>query len=166
LKTTFRSKLLLAAALCVLSGAAFATTLTTSTTTATTAGADIPASRMALAKAYVESVPVEDEVRAAVEQMAQNVKPEQRVLFRELAEKNIDYAKLKNTAVLATAQLFTDDEIKAMTTFFSSPEGKSIRAKMPAYEARMQPVMVDVLQTFALKLQENNVAVDLSKVGQ
>jgi hypothetical protein len=124
--------------------------------TSTTMPAVTP-ERIALAKAYIASVPMEDEIRAAVESMANNIKPEQRVLFRSLADKSIDYNKLRAAAEATTAQMFTDGEIKAMTAFFSTPEGKSIRAKMPAYEQAMTPVMTEVLRDFVVKLQENNV---------
>lgn len=163
MKTTFRSKILMAAALAAFGFAGLANA-TSQPATAPAAPQTYSAEKLALAKNYIATVPVKDDIKAAVEEMSQHVAPEQRVLFRSLADKTIDYNRLTTAGELATAELFTEDEIKAMTKFFSSPEGMSIRKKMPAYEARMQPVITEVLQAFALKLQENNVSVNLTDV--
>jgi hypothetical protein len=166
LKTTFRSKLLIAALFCGITGAAIAAPTADPVATApaipVVANATAPY-HIALAQAYIDIVPIEDDVKAAVEQMAQRVKQDQRVLFRSLADSTIDYAKLKNAAVTQVANQFTDDEIKAMTKFFGSAEGKSIRKKLPTYEASMQPAMFEALQGFVMKLKENNISVDLGQ---
>jgi|GEM_PF-2019403 len=155
--TTFRSKFFALAIIAVLAGmGGYATSVFASSATAPSA------ERLALAKQYVASVPVESEVKAAVEQLATKVRPEQRVLFRTLADSTIDYQRLRTAAELATAESFTDAEIKAMIEFFGSPVGQSIRKKLPAYEAQIQPVLTEVLQKFVMKLQENNVTLDLS----
>jgi hypothetical protein len=126
------------------------------------AGADTSVSKtystekLDLAKKYVASVPVEEDIKAAVAQLASGVPAEQRVLFRSLAD-SIDYGRLRTAAELAAAEMFTDDEIKALTAFYSSPEGKSVRTKMPKYEERLQPVLTQILQDFVMKLKENNI---------
>ena len=117
----------------------------------------LAADKMQLAKEYVATVPVENEVRMAIEHMAQQMPAEQRVLFRQLGEKSIDYNRLRAEAEKAVAETFTESEIKAMTDFYSSPEGQSVRQKMPEYDKRMEPVMTSILQDFVKKLQENNV---------
>ncbi len=162
LKTTFRSKLsTFALALLVMVLGAVAPAFATGTPAAAgTAAAPAPsAERMALAKKYIDTVPVEAEVKAAVEKLSSSVAPEQRVLYRSIADSSIDFQRLRSEATTAIAAMFTEDEIKAMTTFFGSPEGKAIRAKMPAYEARMQPVMMELMQAFVMKLQENKIQI-------
>ncbi len=168
LKTTFRSKLL--AALLVWGLAAGAAHATSAAAPADAAPAPSAAQQpvisnasdpahIALAKAYVDNAGMEEDIRAAVEEMSQRISADQRVLFRSLAEKSIDFAKLKSAATIQVANMFTDEEIKAMTKFFSSPEGRAIRKKLPAYETSMQPVVYEVMQGFAMKLKENNIAV-------
>lgn len=112
---------------------------------------------MALAREYVATVPVENEVKMAIEHMAQQVPAEQRVLFRQLGEKSIDYNRLRSEAEKAVAETFTENEIRAMTEFYKSPEGQAVRAKMPEYDKKMEPVMTSILQEFVKKLQENKV---------
>ena len=152
--TTFRSKLFVLAATALLGAIlGYATSTMASSSTASP-------ERLALAKQYIASVPVEDEIKAAIEQMSRSIQADQRVLFRSLADSTIDYNKLRTAAETATADIFTESEIKAMIEFFGSEDGKAIRAKLPQYEARIQPVLNDVLQAFVIKLQENNVVLN------
>jgi len=147
--TTFRSKILLLALI-----AAFGLG---SVVLATAAETTYSPEKLKLAKEYVAAMPLEDDVKTGVNQLAEMIAPDQRVLFRSLAASSIDYDRLRAAAELATAEIFTEDEIKAMTAFFSTPQGQSVRAKMPQYEARIQPIMMDVLKDFVTKLQENNI---------
>jgi len=112
---------------------------------------------LALARDYISAVPVENEVKAAIADMSLKVPADQRVLFKQLGDSSIDYAKLRSSAEIAVAQVFTDDEIKSMKAFYTSPEGQSVRVKMKQYDALMAPVMRDVMQAFAIRLQQNNV---------
>ena len=113
--------------------------------------------RLALAKQYVATVPLKAQITKAIEQMSQQVPVEQRVLFKELGAKSIDTDKLAASAAQAVAEVFTDEEIKAMTVFYSSPEGQSVRSKMPLYDQKMQPAMAQAMKDFMVKLQENKV---------
>lgn len=157
LTMTSRSKFFLILSAFVFVLAIHGAVMAASATTAATAPEAYSAEKLELAKKYVATVPVENDIKRAVEELALKIKPEQRVLYRSLAEKSIDYNRLRAAAELATAELFTEKEIEAMTAFFSSPEGQSVRAKLPKFEERMQPIMIEVMQSFAMKLQENNI---------
>lgn len=157
--TTSRSKLFVLALTAVL-GAVLAYA-----TASVASSSPYSEERLKLARQYIASVPVEDEVKAAVDALSKNIREDQRVLFRSLAESSIDYARLRAAAELATAEIFTEDEIKAMIEFFGSDTGKAIRKKLPQYEARIQPVLTEVLHKFVVKLQENNVTLDMSGTG-
>lgn len=115
--------------------------------------------KLGLAKQYIASVPVESDIRAAVDAMAQNAAPDQRVLIKSIADKTIDYNRLRTAAELNAADLFTEAELKAMIKFYSTPEGQSIRTKMPQYEASLQPVVVEVLQAFVMRLKDSNISI-------
>ena len=161
LKMTFRSKLLSVLALTlVVAGTAAGITVARATTAAAPAAASaVSDAKLALARDYIATMPVENDVRAAVDQLGQTVPADQRVLFRSLADKSIDYTALKAAAIALAAEVFSEDELKAMTKFYSTPEGRSAAQKMGQYEERMQPVMVQTLQGFVSKLQENNIQV-------
>lgn len=148
MKTIFRSKLAGLAALVLLSFAAISSAR---------AGEEVSTARLALAKQYVAAAPVADEIKAAVNDISKNIQPDQRVLFRTMAEQHIDYARLTAAAELAAANTFTEDELKALVAFASSPEGKSIREKMPLYQKQVQPVITEVLKAFVLKIQDAKI---------
>lgn len=155
--TISRSKLLVLAVLAVLSGASLFAMRAAAQDAAP--GTAPSAEALEAAKAYLAIVPAEEEVNAGLEDMLSRVDVSQRVLARSLAEKSIDMNKLKADAAVATAQIFTVDEIKAMTAFFGSEEGKAIRSKMQVYNDAMQNVMTQALQPFAVKMQENKIMV-------
>jgi hypothetical protein len=119
--------------------------------------AEISTARLALAKQYIAAVPVVDDIKAAVAGISENIKPDQRVLFRTMADKHIDYARLTAAAELAAASAFTESELKALIAFETSPEGKTIREKMPQYQKQVQPVIAEVLQAFVTKIQDANI---------
>jgi len=144
--TTFRSKILLIALGLFFAAPAEAVDSNT-----------YSAEKLALAREYIAIVPVETDIKAVIDQFAAQIAPEQRVLFRSIADSSIDYTRLRAAAELAVAEVYTEDEIKAMTKFYKSPEGQSVRAKTTQYDQRMQPVITEVMQKFVQKLQENNV---------
>lgn len=115
------------------------------------------AEKLALAEEYIKYAGVEDDIKAAVAATAENVKPDQRVLFKSMADKYIDFKKVRNSAVMAAASTFTEDELKAMTAFSKSPEGQSARKKMPEYQKLVQPTITEVLQNFITKIQDASV---------
>ncbi len=146
--TTFRFKLAVLA---------FCTAFAVSPVFAADPAPEYSKAQIELAKKYVAAVPVDEDVKSAVEQLSERISPDQRVLFRSLAEKNIDYARLTNAAELAAAKTFSEAELKAMVAFFSTSEGQSARKKMTQYQSLVQPAITEVLQNFVLKVQENNI---------
>jgi len=118
---------------------------------------DTSPAHLELAKQYAAAVPIDDEIKEAVEQMSSRILTDQRVLFRSIADKNIDYAALRKASEDAIAKTFTSDELKVMVKFFASPEGQSARKKMPTYQALVQPAVADALKKFVIKVQENNI---------
>lgn len=118
---------------------------------------DTSPAHMELAKQYAAAVPVEDEIKEAIEQMSSRILTDQRVLFRSIADKNIDYAALRKASEDAVAKTFTTDELKVMVKFFASPEGQSARKKMATYQSLVQPAVADALKKFVIKVQENNI---------
>lgn len=115
------------------------------------------AERIALAKAYVATLPLEQDIKKAIDALSNRVAPEDRVLFRRLGESAFDYGRLRAAAELSALDVFTDKEIKALTDFYSSPEGQSIRTKNRDYDSRMQPIINELMADFVKKLQENNI---------
>ncbi|MBU6235908.1 MAG: DUF2059 domain-containing protein [Alphaproteobacteria bacterium] len=113
--------------------------------------------KMKLAHEYLSADPIEDQIKKAVDNVAEGIQPDQRILFKSMADKYIDFKKLRDSAERAAAVTFTEEELKAMTAFFNTPEGKSLRTKLPEYQKLVQPVITEVLQNFMLKIQDASV---------
>lgn len=58
---------------------------------------------------------------------------------------SLDEAKLNEAAATLMAETFTGDELKALVAFQTSPQGKSIRLKMPAYQKMLGATLQNYL---------------------
>lgn len=51
------------------------------------------------------------------------------------------------------AEVYTEDELRAITTFFRSPEGRSMLAKQPALMAKVMPMAQEMQQKLLPRIQ-------------
>lgn len=72
---------------------------------------------------------------------SERLKPEQKKQLEELLKKVATDKKLRQEAIKTTASNFSTAELKAMTKFYSTAEGRSIMDKMPAYMAELSRVI-------------------------
>lgn len=155
---TFRSKLALVAFISVISLSAPALAQDAAATTPAAAPkAEVSVKQLELAKQYLALDPIEDEIRRGVAQTAEGIEPDQRVLFRSMADKHINFTRVRTTAEVTAAEVFTEDELKALIKFLSTEEGKSIRIKMREYQKRIQPTIMDELKLFIEKIQSVDI---------
>lgn len=111
------------------------------------------AERMEMAKEYSEIMPVEDDIAAAIDEMAKQVPVDQRPLFRSILERSIKADRIQTTSELALAEIFTVEELEMLVEFYSTDEGKAVKRKMPEYQARLQPVIQQMVQDAVQSLQ-------------
>ena len=116
--------------------------------------ADDAADKVVLAKEYSKLVPVDQDVDKTIEQLALQVPVAQRVQFKSILKQTIKPEKLQTVSELALVDLFTKDELEAMIAFYKTPEGQSIKDKMPEYQNRLQPVLSAMIQEAANSLQQ------------
>lgn len=124
------------------------------------AAENISEARLKLARDYVAILPIEEDIKKAIDDVLPRIPIEQRALYRSIADSGVDYNRVRTAAQLNLAEIFTENELKAMIDFYSKPEGKSIREKMATYDVRMNPVMGEVMQAFAKRLQEAGITVN------
>jgi hypothetical protein len=136
----------------MLCGPAFAQAEATAPT-APAEPADDNAARTELAIKMHEIWPVGTRVEEAIKMVAQNIPEGEREAFKARMRKAIDQKTLEQESVAAMAKTFTADELKAMVTFYGSPEGRSISAKTDDYMKILQPVMVKMLDGALLKMR-------------
>lgn len=122
--------------------------VTTSTMAQDTQEADDPqmAEKLALATEYAKFVPIEQEVATAIDNIVQQVPKDDRVVFRSVLERTIKVPRIKTLSQVALAEIFTAEELRAMTAFYSTPEGQAMREKMPIYQERLKPVLEEMVR--------------------
>ncbi|GEM_PF-2019940 len=104
------------------------------------------AKKIDLAKQYSQVVPVQDEVNTAIENLVLQVPKDDRVLFKSILERTIKVPQLQKTSEMALADIFSERELQALVTFYSSPEGMAVREKMPEYQQRLKPVLEQMIR--------------------
>ncbi len=115
------------------------------------------AEKLELAKEYMKLMPLKPELDKIIEKLSQGVQQQQRVLFRSIVARTMQADRLEVAAQLAAAEVFTEAELKSMVDYYSSEEGRSASTKMPEFQARMQPVISQMVQDTVTQLRENNV---------
>ena len=102
--------------------------------------------KMALARDYTTSFPVEDDITAAIDNMVLQVPTADRVLLKSILERNINIERLQTASELALTEVFTEEELKALVAFYKTEEGRAVKEKMPVYQQKIQPVLEDMLR--------------------
>jgi len=104
------------------------------------------AAKLNLAKQYTQSVSIEDEINKSIEELVVQVPVEKRALLKSTLERNIKTDRLQSVSEMALADVFTLDELKALVDFYSTAEGKAIKEKMPQYQARLEPILGQMIR--------------------
>jgi hypothetical protein len=107
--------------------------------------ADDAADRQAAAVEYEKAVPTSETIELALNAFARNpqanLSPEDVKVAVESIKASGDMEKVRLANIEAMAKSFTVEEIKAMQSFYGSPEGKSAQKKMTRYVQQFFPVM-------------------------
>jgi hypothetical protein len=100
---------------------------------------DTPENRKLAAERYLKVVPPRDLLRNLAANMARRLPPARRRLFMEaISDKELEQAASR-IILAALVEHFTAQELNALTAFYSSPEGKSIRPKFGPYMGDIMP---------------------------
>ncbi|MCX5891058.1 MAG: DUF2059 domain-containing protein [Deltaproteobacteria bacterium] len=101
--------------------------------------ADNEENRLAAAKEYLKIAPAQDILKEMAASFAGKLPEQVQKKFNEvMASKDLQDNTYQIT-LKALVKQFTANELKAMTAFYSSPEGKSIRQKLGPYMAEVMP---------------------------
>jgi hypothetical protein len=109
--------------------------------------ADSKDDRIAATRDYLKAVPVTAMAGDLTSELMNAVPPEQQAMAAEVLKKALDPEFLESVTLAAMPKHFTTDEIKAMTRFYSSPEGASIMRKYGAYMADIMPAVQSRIMT-------------------
>jgi len=104
------------------------------------------AKRLDMAKEYSKAVPVSEDIDRTIEAIVIRVPVENRAQFRSILNRNIKKDRLESVTEMALAEIFTEAELKTLISFYGSPEGASIREKMPEFQGRITPIMESMIR--------------------
>jgi hypothetical protein len=111
----------------------------TESTSTRTPVKDTPENRKVAAERYLKAVPPRDLLGNLAANMARRIPEPRRQLFMEaISDKELEQAASR-IILTALVKHFTAQELNALTAFYSSPEGKSIRPKFGPYMADIMP---------------------------
>ncbi|MEJ2034338.1 MAG: DUF2059 domain-containing protein [Deltaproteobacteria bacterium] len=103
--------------------------------------ADTPENRLEAARAYQRVSPLKVTLDDAIKELATQLAPDQRSDFIQFMRMKISSEAVEQKAVQAMANHFTVREIRALTKFYSSPEGRAINEKYGDYMNDLMPVI-------------------------
>ena len=133
------------------------------------AAAPANTAKLALAREAIAAMQVDkmfDGMAAQMKQMAAqtaalppDATPEQRKKAEELQGKIMDLSMDAAKGMIAKmdriyAAVYSEAELKAMKTFFTSPEGRSMLAKQPQVMAQMMPLVQEMQRDLMPKIQQ------------
>ncbi|MEO6001679.1 MAG: DUF2059 domain-containing protein [Opitutus sp.] len=135
-------------------------------TLATSVRAQDNAAKLSLAREVITAMHADRMVEGMMAQMKKmqasaippDATPEQRAqaekMQAEIAELSTGAAKkMVSQMDQVYADVYSDTELKAMKTFFISPEGQSMLAKQPQIVQRIMPLMQQMQQELGPKIQ-------------
>lgn len=100
---------------------------------------DSPSNRMIEAERYLAATPPQDLFEDMAEQMANNLAPSERKIFKGLIMKHLDFEALNAAFKQALVDNFTAEELSALADFYGSEVGKSAMKKFGTYMADVMP---------------------------
>lgn len=103
--------------------------------------ADTPENRLAAAKDYQKISPLKVTLDGAIKELAMQLAPEERGDFIQFMRTKINIEAIEQKSAQAMAAHFTVREIRALTKFYSSPEGRAINEKYEDYMNDVMPVI-------------------------
>lgn len=101
--------------------------------------------RLKLATEIHQKVDVRERLFKAMDVLTQFMTPTEKASFWTKMKVAMPAEKVNAVSIQAMADTYTEDELKAMLSFYSSPAGQSAEAKRSAYEKRVGPEFTKLL---------------------
>lgn len=105
------------------------------------APADAQSDRRSAAEAYARVVDYHVLIEKAATQKAAELPFSEREAFIAFVTKEVDADMTRFYATSAMVDLFEADELRALTSFATTPEGRSALSKLPALGAILNPIV-------------------------
>lgn len=116
--------------------------------------ADNEENRLAAAKTYLEVVPPQDILKELSDKVVKMLPEKSQKVFLEVMNSKPLQESTYRITLNALGKHFTVNEIKALTVFYGSPEGKAIRHKYGEYMADVMPQINQEVVTALQKVKD------------
>ena len=110
---------------------------------------DTKENREAAAKDYLEACPMKEMADDAARKISVKLPESQREQFVDFVTDKIRLDRLEKANTDTMTKVFTVEEIKALTEFYKSKEGRSIQKKYGDYMAEVFPVILEEVRLAA-----------------
>lgn len=111
---------------------------------------DTTSNREQQAERYLKATPPKEMFQDMAEQMAKNMRPEEREEFKSLMIRHLDVDALTKVMKEGMVKHFSADELKALADFYGSAVGKSAMKKFGTYMAEVMPgIQAEVMKAQA-----------------
>ncbi len=101
--------------------------------------------RLELSRKMHEIWPIRPKVESALEQISEQIEPQERLSFKAGMRKAIEFDALEEGSIDAMADLFSAKELEAMIAFYGSKEGRSVSHKTGDYEKALIPLVTKMI---------------------
>lgn len=101
--------------------------------------------RLELAREMHEIWPIRPKIEAVLENVAQQVAPQDRLKLKAALRKAIKFPALEQASIDSMANIFNTEELKAMVDFYGSKEGRSVSFKTEDYEKSLRPILTEMM---------------------
>ena len=103
---------------------------------------------------YLNVNSIEDLMNQMLMEILKQIPSENHEVFSKIWKSSFDVIELKEIMIHTMCKTFTIKEIKALTNFYGSPEGKSVMKKFPQYMGDLMPYLQEINQRAMQKVME------------
>ncbi len=95
------------------------------------------AERIKLSKDLHDIRNIRERINAVISSAADTIPPEDREDFQRYVQLKVDYDTLEKKSIEYAAEVYTAPELKAMISYFGSPDGQSAEAKGETFSQKI-----------------------------
>lgn len=109
--------------------------------------------RLELAQKMHEIWPVRPKIETVLDSISREIEPSKRLRLKSALREALEFEALEEASIDAMAEIFTEDELKAMIDFYGSKEGRSVSHKTEDYEKALEPILTKMMDKALLNLK-------------
>lgn len=109
--------------------------------------------RLELATEIQELRPAKERIESAIERYTARIEPAKREVYRSALRNVFNYKALEKISIDAYADIYTEDELKAMLEYYRKPESKTAAEKTGQYADRVYPEIIRMLDRAMMRVK-------------